>query len=292
MGDAKNKVTILVSNFSKAPRVVENVRDLLRQETDFDFKVFVTDNSCNEEQRKILREGLRPCPEVGLFINSQNLGYSKGHNVIRGKEVGDYIFIVNPDILFKEKDTLQKMVDYMDENPDIAILGPQQINDNGEIAMTVRAFPKFYIQVARRTFLRYLPIIKEKVAYDEMKHLDYSQIQDVDWLQSSCVIIRRDFWEKVGGYNEYYFLFMADTEMCVKAWEMGYRVVYFPKTRVYADGKRISEGGLKDFFNNWIIRQHVIDSIKYRLKYFWKGNSRDEYYRKHSSRNQKMHESI
>lgn len=274
--DNNAKLTLLVSNHTKALRVVENVEYLLKQEANFGFKIFVTDVSCNQDQIKILRDGLEKYPNVELIINSKNLGYAKSHNKIKGKEVGEYIFVINPDVLFKEKDTLQKIVNYMDEHSDIAILGPQQINDTGEIAMSVRAFPKFYVQVARRTFLRNLPILKDEVAYDEMKHLDYSKIQDVDWLQSSCVIIRRDFWEKVGGYNEYYYLFMADTEMCLKAWEMGYRVVYYPEARVYADGKRLSAGGFMKFFQSWFVRQHVIDSLKYRLKHFWKGNPREK----------------
>lgn len=276
MSEQNIKLTILVSNHSKASRVVENVKNLLKQEVNFGFKVFVTDVSCSEEQVGIIKEGLKDYSNVELIINSENLGYAKSHNKIKGREEGGYIFVVNPDIIFREKDTLKKIVDYMDAHPDIAILGPQQINDTGEIAMSVRAFPKLYVQVARRTFLRNLPILKDKVAYDEMKHLDYSKVQDVDWLQSSCVIIRRDFWEKVGGYNEWYFLFMADTEMCLKAWEMGYRVVYYPETRVYADGKRLSAGGFAKFFQSWFVRQHVIDSLKYRLKHFWKGNPREK----------------
>ena len=274
MNDQNIKVTLLTSNHSKAPRVVENVEHLLRQKTNFGCKIFVTDVSCREDQVKILKDGLEKYPNVELIINSVNLGYAKSHNKIKGKEEGEYIFVINPDVLLKEEGTLQKAVDFMDANPDVAIMGPQQINDTGEIAMSVRAFPKFYIQVARRTFLRNLPFLKKKVAYDEMKHLDYSKTQNVDWLQSSCVIIRRDFWEKVGGYNEYYFLFMADTEMCLRAWKMGLRVVYYPEIKVYADGKRLSAGGFFKFFQSWFVRKHVIDALKYQLKNFGKGNPR------------------
>ncbi len=280
MSRKKFKLTVLVSNYSKAIRVVENVKLLLQQKTNFEFKIFVTDTSCNSKQIEILKRNLKKYPEVTLIINAVNIGYAKGHNVIKGKEVGDYILVVNPDVLFKEKNTVAKLVSFMDKHSDVAILGPQQINDNGKIAMSVRAFPKFYIQVARRTFLRYLPFFKRKVAYDEMRHLDYTKTQDVDWLQSSCIIIRRDFWKKVGGFDEYYFLFMSDTEMCFRAWEMNYRVVYYPQVRVYADGKRLSAGGFLKFFQSWIIRQHVKDSLKYMWKHFHCNNPRKDYYQK------------
>jgi len=117
------------------------------------------------------------------------------------------------------------------------------------------------------------------VAYDEMRHLDYSKTQDVDWLQSSCFMVRRDFWEAVDGFNEIYFIFLPDTEMCARAWEMGYRVVYFPETQVYADGKRLSDGGFLQFFQNRFLRIHVLDEIKYRVKYLWKYDPRARYYK-------------
>jgi GT2 family glycosyltransferase len=194
---------------------------------------------------------------------------------------GDYLLIVNPDILMKEKDTIQKLVDYMDRNPDIGVLGPKQVNDNGEIAMTVRAWPKFYLQVARRTFLRNMPIFKQKVEYDEMKNLDYSKIQDVDWLQSSCVIVRKDLWQKCEGLDESYFLFMSDPELCLDSWRNNYRVVYYPDTKVYADGKRVSAGGFLKFFQNWVLRQHVKDSLTYRFKHFFETDPRKKYHSTH-----------
>ncbi|MEA2006918.1 MAG: glycosyltransferase family 2 protein [Patescibacteria group bacterium] len=281
MTNKSHKLTIVISNYYKASRVVENVRNLCLQKTSFKFNIFVIDVSCDEKQHAILLKEIGNQINLELVISEKNLGYAQSHNKIKGKEKGDYILIVNPDILLKEKDTIQKMVDFMEKNENVAIVGPKQINDTGEVAMSVRAFPKFYVQVARRTFLRNLPFLKKKVAYDEMQHLDYDKTQDVDWLQSSCVMICRKFWDDVGGFNERYFLFMADIEMSARAWEMGHQVVYYPDTKVYADGKRLSAGGIGQFFENKFVRRHVIDSIKYRAKWIFKGNPRKKFYKKY-----------
>jgi GT2 family glycosyltransferase len=282
MDGKKIKVTIIILHYKKTDRTIENVGYLLRQKTDFGLKIILVDNSGHEKNRQRLVENFEKNENVEIIVNSKNLGYTRGKNVAKGHEEGDYVFSVSDDVLFKEEDSMQKIVDYMDSHPDIAILGPKQINDDGTVTMSVRAFPKLYLQIARRTIFRNLSILRSKIAHDEMRHLDYSKIQDVDWLQSSCYITRRDFWERVGGYNEYYFLFMADTEMCFRAWEMGYRVVYFPETKVYQDGLRVSRGGFLDFFRSWTMRQHVLDSLKYRLKHFGKGNPREKYYKSKS----------
>ncbi|MFH1232250.1 MAG: glycosyltransferase [Patescibacteria group bacterium] len=275
------KVTILIVNHSKAIDIVENVKSIFNQEVDFKFKIIIIDNSCEEFQANILKQGLTGLKDVELIINSKNVGYVKAHNQVSNKIEGQYVVIVNCDIIWKEKNSLLKMIDYLDNNKDIGILGPKQINNDGSVAITVRAFPKFYIQVARRTFLRKILFFKKNVEYDEMRHLDYSKIQDVDWLQSSFIIIRKELWDDIGGFCEDYFLFMSEADFCYKAWKRGMRVVYYPETYVCADGKRISAGGFKKFFQSWILRQHVVDSLKYQLKYFCKKNPRE-------SRNQEI----
>ncbi|MDP1884138.1 MAG: glycosyltransferase [Candidatus Moranbacteria bacterium] len=272
------KLTVVILDFMKGQRVIENVKLVLEQKVDFILKIIVIDNSCDKRNADILRQGLGDAENIELVINSRNSGYIKAHNEISDKIEGKYLLILNPDILLRENDTLQKMVNYMDANPEIGVLGPKQVNDTGEIAMTVRAFPKFYLQVARRTFLRNLPLFKRKVAYDEMRHLDYSKIQDVDWLQSSCVAVKTELWKKIGGLNEDYFLFMSDAELCLESWKNGLRVVYYPETQVYADGKRVSAGGFATFFRSWVLRQHVKDSLKYNLAHLFSADPRKKYY--------------
>jgi GT2 family glycosyltransferase len=279
----KNKLTIIILNYSKTQQAVENVGLLLKQKTDFDCKIIVVDNSGKQENIEILKNKLGNQKKIELIFNQKNLGYIKAHNLIKNKIKGEYVLILNPDVLTKEKKSLAKMIDYMDKNPKIGMIGPKQINDDGKVAMTVRGWPKFYLQVARRTFLRNLPILKKKVEQDEMRHLDYDKIQDVDWLQSSCVLIRRKLWDEIGGFDENYFLFMSDPEICYQVWKRGFRVVYYPEVQVFADGKRLSEGGFLTFFKSWVFRQHVKDSLKYCLKHFFKGDPRKKYYKNNSN---------
>ena len=283
MKKMKTRLTIVVLDYMKAKRVVENVNLLEKQKTNFSSKIIVIDNSCNQENADVLRKNLGERGHIDLVINDKNLGYIKAHNEVHDKMVGDYLLILNPDILLKDGDVLQKMVDYLDENKEVGLIGPKQVNDNGEIAMTVRGWPKFYLQVARRTFLRNLPVLKQLVERDEMKYLDYNKIQDVDWLQSSCVMVRKKLWDDIGGLDETYFLFMSDPEICFQIWSRCFRVVYYPEVKVFADGKRVSAGGFEQFFKSWILRQHVKDSLNYRLKHFLKANPRKKYYENHSN---------
>lgn len=267
-------VSIVILDFLKSKRVCENVESILNQEVDFPVEIIIIDNSVSEDNAKKLLE-LAKHPNVRLHFNKENVGYIRGNNQGAKMATGEYLLIVNPDIVWRERDTINKLITYMEAHEEIGILAPKQIDEqNGEVAMTVRAFPKFFLQIARRTFLRKLPLIKKWVAHDEMQHLDYNMTQEVDWAQSSFWVIRKSLWDSFGGLNPDYFIFMSDPDLCFKVWEKGYKVVYFPKVTLYADGIRASEGGFGAFFKKWTLRQHVKDSLKYCWSHMFKGNPR------------------
>lgn len=266
------KVSIVILDFLKSKRVCENVESLQKQKTDFDFEIIIVDNSCNAENAEKINS-LKKFENVQIQINKENVGYIKGNNQGAAVARGEYLMIVNPDIIWPNHDVMQKLVDYMEAHPKTGVCGPKQINDNdNSVAMTVRAFPNIFLQVARRTFLRRLPLIKKWVAYDEMQHLNYQKTQTVDWLQSSFWITRKALWEKIGGLDKAYFIFMSDPEFCYKTWKEGFEVVYYPEVTVHADGRRASEGGFKAFFKKWTLRQHLKDALIYQFKHLFQRN--------------------
>lgn len=268
------KATVIIVDYRKAPRVLENVRSLLAQVSDFAVKIIVVDNSVDPKNAQILHQ-LDSEKNVRVVINAENLGYTRANNLGARELEGEYVFIVNPDIVWREKDTLQKIINYLDKNPEVGVLGPAQKNDgDNSRPLVVRAFPKLFLQLARRTWLRHLPVISGWVARDERQDLDVNLTQEVDWLQSSFCVVRRDLWESLGGFDEDYFLFMADCELCWRIWKNGKKVVYFAETTVYADGVRCSEGGFLDFFTNRTMRWHLRDSLKYSWKHLGENNPR------------------
>lgn len=274
MNKGNIKASIVILDFQKSRRVCENVESIRRQKVAFDYEIIIVDNSCNAANAKKL-DTLRGLPNVRVIGNAKNVGYIRGNNQGAALARGEFLLIVNPDIIWQDRQTLQKLVDFMEKHPEIGICGPKQINDSdGRVAMTVRAFPNIFLQVARRTFFRRWPLIKKWVAYDEMRHLDYDKTQQVDWLQSSFWIMRRELWNKLGGLDRSYFVFMSDPEMCWRVWKAGRQVIYYPDVCVHADGRRASEGGFLAFFQKWTMRQHVKDALIYQLKHLFRRNPR------------------
>ncbi len=274
------KVSIIILDFEKSARVVKNVESIFRQKLtpqisrELTFEVIISVNRATAEKKREL-EPLRKFPQVKLIFNEKNLGYPRGVNEAVKNSSGEILFIVNPDIVWRDENALAKLVNFLEGNSKIGVLAPRQQNDSdGKTAQTIRAFPKLEIQIARRTWLRRLPGIRERVEFDEMRHLDYSKTQKVDWLQSSFWVVRRSLWEKLNGLDERFFLFMSDPDFCRRVWKSGKEVVYFPEVTVNADGVRCSAGGFLTFFRKWTLRQHLRDAWKFQLKYFWRKNPR------------------
>lgn len=271
------KVSIIIVDFKKADRVIRNMESLANQDVNFDIEVIIVDNSCNAENAEKLKS-LKAYHGVRLFISEKNMGYIRANNFAAKLAQGRYLLICNPDIAWTKPDALQKMAEFMDKYERVGICGPKQVNESdGSIAMTVRAWPSLPLQIARRTWIRQLPVIKSLVEYDEMQHLNYEETQTVDWMQSSCWLVRKTMWEKLEGLNKDYFLFMSDPDLCYRAWESGFEVVYLPEAEVVADGQRLSSGGVKDFFTKWTLRQHCKEAVKYSLSHLFRGNPHERY---------------
>jgi len=262
-------ISVVIVDFFKAERVVNNVERILTQQGNFDTEVIIIDNSMDSGNQQILSK-YQNCENVTLIFNQHNNGYTRGSN--QGAELckGDYLLFVNPDIEWKSASILADIVAIYKRDSAVGIVGTRQLNDDGSTPDTVRRFPNLAGQVVRRTSLRHWPLLKGIAEYYEYVEFDYFKPANVDWLQSSFMAISREVWDKIGGFDNRYFIFMADPDICYKCWELGYKVHYESEIVVGADGLRCSDGGFKDVFTNRVLRFHIRDAFIYHFQYFLK----------------------
>ena len=264
-------ISVIIVDFFKAERVVHNVERILTQQGDFDIEVIVVDNSMNSDNANILAT-YQDADNVTLIVNQQNIGYTKGCNQGANLCNGDYLLFVNPDIEWKSATTLLDIIAIYTRDRTIGIVGTRQVNDDGSIPDTVRRFPTLAAQVIRRTSLRHWPLLKGIAEYYEHSGFDYYKPANVDWLQSSFMVISREAWDKIGGFDCRYFIFMADPDICYKCWELGYKVHYESDIVVGADGIRCSSGGFRDVFTNKVLRIHIRDAVIYQCRHLLKSS--------------------
>lgn len=271
------KISVIILDFLKAELVLKNVEWILKQKWNFNIEIIIVDNSCNKNNEKILKT-LEKNTNIKLLIQKNNIWYSKWNNLWVKNSNWDFIFIINPDILIKNENIFQKMINFMEKNKDIWIIWPKQENLNWSYPLIIRKFPNIFTQILRRTFLWKLPVLKYFIFEDEKRYDDLTLIRETDWLQSSFFMMKKIFWNEIWWFNEDYFIFMADSQLCFDSWKKWKKVIYYPKVKVFADWKRLSSWWVSDFFNEKILRYHFKDSLKYFIKNLFEWNPRKRYY--------------
>lgn len=262
----ESQITVILVNYHKASRLVNSVRSILSQDGSFRLKIVIIDNSCNENERIILKE-LAMIDDVHIIFSESNIGYTKGVNIgLSYAPESSYFILCSPDIILERVDVIKRCIAIMAVNSIIGVLAPVQLNDDGSTPEVGRVFPNFLNQLKRRLF---------NTATDtHLTTLRNSMMLDVDWVQSSFCIVKDPLLKATVGLNEAYFLFMADVELCMSAWRLGWsvRVANIPGVR--ADGIRASRGGILAVFVSKTARIHVMDAWRFYFRNGWKGHER------------------
>jgi GT2 family glycosyltransferase len=98
---------------------------------------------------------------------------------------------------------------------------------------------------------------------------DPDGVRDVDWVVGACLLLRRSFYEELGGFDPRFFLFFEDIDLCRRCWLAGKRVVYFPRAVATDRKRRLSEGGVFRLLTKKTGRIHVMSALRYFRK--WHG---------------------
>ncbi len=226
-------------------------------------EIIVVDNASGDGTPLMVA---REFPGVRCIASSVNTGFGPGNNLGIREARGRYVLIMNPDVVVLDA-TLDTLVAYMDSHPDVGICGPQLVNPDGSIQYSCYRFPTPLVPIYRRTPLGRFSFAREAVDTYLMREWDHCDERDVDWLLGAAIIMRRDMFEKVGLFDEQFFLYFEDTDLCRRAWEAGYRVVYNPSVRLVHYHKRESAGSVFKIFTNKVTRIHIQSWIKYLIKY-------------------------
>lgn len=227
-------------------------------------ELIVVDSEFEERTEGLIRERY---PEVKFVPFKKNLGYSKIVNVGLKKAKGDYILILNADIIILEG-SISRMLKYMKNHPGVGILAPQLLDFTNNVQISCFSKPSLGAILARRTFLGKLKWGKKVLNRFTISNWDRKSIKEVDWVQGSAMMVCKKAVKKVGPWDERFFIYFEDTDWCRRFWQKGYKVVYLPSAKFAHYYHRTSKkwGAFLDVFLNKYTRIHLISA----LKYFWK----------------------
>lgn len=203
-----------------------------------EFEMIVVDNASTDGSPGMVRERF---PQVRLIVSDSNLGFVRANNRGVATSTGRYVLLLNPDTEVLH-DALSKMVTYMDQHPDIGILGPRLLFADGQVQPSRRRFPTLATAFLESTVLQQQFPHSRTLQRYYMQDKSDDEEQDVDWLVGACLLIRKETWQQVGPLDENIFMYSEELDWCRRAKAAGWRVVYVPwATVVHHEGQSSSQ---------------------------------------------------
>src|ERR1700722_8900723 len=214
---AQPRVSIIVVTYGSSKEIPDCVESLLKQSVP--VEIFLVDNASPDNTAQMVSEYAARFENVHAILNTKNVGLAAGNNAPMGKCQGEYLLMLNPDTFFRNN-SLERMVEFLDRNPDVGVVGPKEVNADGHPHVSFRRSWGL-----RHVFTwRVLPYRFPRFLHDRFS--SYAT-QDVLFVSGSCLLIRRSLFEQIGGYDPEYFLSIEDVcDLCLRVKQTGSRVVF------------------------------------------------------------------
>ncbi|HBU27628.1 TPA: hypothetical protein DEB00_00750 [Candidatus Uhrbacteria bacterium] len=209
-------------------------------------------------------------PEAHVVLRGANSGFGRASN--RGAQEIDArsYFFLNPDTRLVDGQILDTLFQFLRTYPTVGIAAPRVRYMDGSHQQTARRFPAWYMPFVQRTRFA---ASKQGQAYRDhflMQGVDPAKRRLVDWVQGSAFLMDGDLFREIGGFDDRYFMYFEDVDLCRTCWDRGRAVYYVPEAEVYhvyGQGSAKEKTIAKNLFQNKLARVHVDSWFKYLLKW-------------------------
>lgn len=218
------RVSAVIVNYNTRRHLLDCVRSL-REEGVAD--VIVADNGSEDGSADAISNA---DPEVTVVHTGGNLGYGGGAN--RGSAVarGDLLLVCNADVRI-EPGAVKSLAAALDADAHRAVVGPLIEDLEGSVYPSPREFPSV-ADALGHGFLGFVAPGNRFSRRYRMLDSERAEVAEADWVSGSCFLVRRRAWEALGGFDESYFMFAEDVDLCWRAWTSGWTVAFEPAARV------------------------------------------------------------
>lgn len=220
-------ISVITLNYKKENLTlacIESLHTQFKEEFEKDLvELIIVDNASGGDGVKILQNEVskKKYKNIHLIESNENRGFGKGCNLGASRAKGEYLLFLNNDTVVKDSGIL-KMAKYLEVNKNIAILGGQLRNVDGSLQPSAGAF---------YTLLKAIMLL---LGMQKFGLLDKSpkEISKVDWVKGGLLMIRKNIFEKLKGFDENIFMYTEDMELCYRAKLKGFETFFYPNTYV------------------------------------------------------------
>lgn len=193
-------------------------------------EVIVVDNASYDDSILMVEKNF---PKVIIVKNKKNLGFSVANNQGIKRSEGEYILLLNSDTEI-EKDTLTKLLEALERDKTIGVVGGKLMNVDGSFQASLGFFPTLSKVFFWMFFIDDIPLVSQILApYHVEEETFYNKMQNVDWVTGACLMFRREVINRVGYLDENIFMYGEEMEWCYRIKKCGWKVVFTPEAQIF-----------------------------------------------------------
>src|SRR2546423_1449242 len=222
------KLSIVIICWNDLRVIQDCLRSIYEGTRSTEFEVIVSDNGSTDGSIAFIRENF---PQVHVLENGINLRFGKGNNVGIRASKGEYVLILNPDTIIHDG-TLDEWLRFADQHPEAGAFGCQVHNADGSYQESARPFPTAGRDLIAALYMRPLGLISDRFLSDRYSRWKGDTEREVDWQSGCCLLVRGDLLRRIGGFDEQFFYYYEEVDLCKRVWNAGYSIVYTPAVSI------------------------------------------------------------
>jgi len=222
-------LSIIIVNYNVKEFLQNLLHSIEKASLNISHEIIIVDNASDDGSVELISEKF---PSVRLIANTENLGFGKANNQALKIASGKYLLLINPDTIVSE-DTLDKMISFFENNSDAGLAGCKILNPEGSLQLACRrSFPGPWTSFCKVTGLSTLFPKSKLFARYNLTYLDENKTYEVDAISGSFMMMRKETYDKVGGFDEEFFMYGEDLDLCYRIQQAGFKVFYSHTTQI------------------------------------------------------------
>ncbi|NCP84191.1 MAG: glycosyltransferase [Bacteroidetes bacterium] len=222
-------ISIVIVNYNVKEFIAQLFDSINRSIGELTYEILLVDNNSVDNSLNYLSSKF---PDVVYISNSSNIGFGKANNQAFKEAKGTYTFILNPDTLVQEN-TLVRLKQFLDLNQEYGAVGCKLLNPDGSFAPESRRQEPNPISALGQTIglTKLFPNNKRWAGY-YMNWLSEDKFTDVEVLSGACMFFRTSVLKELHGFDERFFMYGEDIDLCKRTRDLGYKIGYLPSTSI------------------------------------------------------------
>ena len=223
------ELSIIIVNYNVKEFLQNLLHSIEKASLNISHEIIIVDNASDDGSVELIREKF---PSVKLIANTENLGFGKANNQALAIAEGKYLLLINPDTIVSE-DTFDKMISFFENNSGAGLAGCKILNPDGTLQLACRrSFPGPWTSFCKVTGLSNLFPKNKLFARYNLTYLNEDQTYEVDAISGSFMMMRKETYDTVGGFDEEFFMYGEDLDLCYRIQQAGFKVYYVHTTQI------------------------------------------------------------